>query len=155
MIECRDFFGNSHYVDASDLKNRQSVYGVYTIQGKVLLVKDPRSKRWELPGRGIEDNEDAMTALSREFVEETGLTIQGSIELIDSFIEYYYDIPSGEAWRSNRMFYSIEHVNGQILSKGNGNDTEQVSLIVLNKINGLKTAERIKTIIRLSQVSKN
>lgn len=56
------------------------VTGVLIRQGKVLLVKRAANDRmfpgfWELPGGKVEFNEDAIDALKREFLEETGLNV--------------------------------------------------------------------------------
>lgn len=49
--------------------------------GRLLLLDstdpgEPGSSWWELPGGGVEDGEDEVTALVREVLEETGLTVR-------------------------------------------------------------------------------
>lgn len=57
---------------------RVSVKGVVSIEGKILLIRE-KSKRWDLPGGGVEHNEDYLNALRREFKEE----IQGELDNVD------------------------------------------------------------------------
>jgi 8-oxo-dGTP pyrophosphatase MutT (NUDIX family) len=61
-----------------------SIKGVLLVDGRVLLVKNPRSE-WELPGGRIEDGEDHSTTLSREFTEELAVDIAVA-DQIDSYL---------------------------------------------------------------------
>jgi 8-oxo-dGTP pyrophosphatase MutT (NUDIX family) len=61
-----------------------SIKGVLLVDGRVLLVKNPRSE-WELPGGRIEDGEDHSTTLSREFAEELAVDIAVA-DQIDSYL---------------------------------------------------------------------
>lgn len=80
MIKCTDFYGKEHSVPEEKLVDRLSAYGIYISDGKILLIQDPRSLRWEIPGGGIEKNESISAGLSREVNEETGANITGPIE---------------------------------------------------------------------------
>ena len=47
--------------------------------GRVLLAKraiEPRAGHWDLPGGFLEEGEEALDGLRREFQEETGLEIE-------------------------------------------------------------------------------
>jgi 8-oxo-dGTP pyrophosphatase MutT (NUDIX family) len=61
-----------------------SIKGVLLVDGRVLLVKNPRSE-WELPGGHIGDGEDHSTTLSREFAEELAVDIAVA-DQIDSYL---------------------------------------------------------------------
>jgi ADP-ribose pyrophosphatase YjhB (NUDIX family) len=55
-----------------------AVQGVLERDGRVLLAKraiEPRLGHWDLPGGFLEEGEDALDGLRREFREETGLDV--------------------------------------------------------------------------------
>jgi len=43
-------------------------------EGRVLMILSPR-RDWEFPGGQVEEGEDLVTALQREVLEETGITV--------------------------------------------------------------------------------
>ncbi len=43
-------------------------------EGRVLMIRSPR-RDWEFPGGQVEEGEDLVTALQREVLEETGITV--------------------------------------------------------------------------------
>jgi 8-oxo-dGTP diphosphatase len=54
---------------------RMGARGIIEYDGKFFLVRNVVSPDfWCLPGGGIEKGEDVMTAISRELIEETGIT---------------------------------------------------------------------------------
>lgn len=59
--------------------------------GRVLLGRrayDPGSGRWDIPGGFIEEGEEALDGLRREFLEETGLEID-PVDFLGVWIEHY------------------------------------------------------------------
>jgi ADP-ribose pyrophosphatase YjhB (NUDIX family) len=70
-----------NYPATSDRFVRVSVYAILVRDGSILLcrlsdqLKDDQGK-WTLPGGGIEFGEPILNALSREILEETGLSIE-------------------------------------------------------------------------------
>lgn len=62
---------------------RPSVRGIIIKDNKVAMVYSNKYDYYKFPGGGIESNEDIITALKREVLEETGLTV------IDSSVEEY------------------------------------------------------------------
>lgn len=59
--------------------------------GRVLLARrarDPRKGHWDLPGGFVDEREEPVAALRREFVEETGLEVE-PLELLRIDIEPY------------------------------------------------------------------
>ena len=147
MITCTDFHGQPHQVEESDLIQRQSAYGVYITDRTVLLVLDPRSLRWELPGGGVEHGESVRQGLEREFFEETGLHIGGQLTPIREWVECFYDLPTNQAWRATRQFYKIEHVRGALRTGGNGDDSQEARLVALDELANISITEPVKNVI--------
>jgi 8-oxo-dGTP diphosphatase len=54
-------------------------------KGNILLVKPDYKKTWQLPGGGVEANEDPKVAAIRESKEETNVAIDGAdLKIIDT-----------------------------------------------------------------------
>ena len=63
------------YDNSFERFKRPSVRGVIIKDGKIALVYSKKYDYYKFPGGGIENNEDHITTLKREVLEETGLTI--------------------------------------------------------------------------------
>lgn len=48
------------------------VYGVAFLEGRFIMVYNPKRKGWEMPGGKIEEGESEIEAMKREFREEVG-----------------------------------------------------------------------------------
>jgi 8-oxo-dGTP diphosphatase len=72
-----------------------AVQGVLERDGRVLLAKraiEPRLGHWDLPGGFLEEGEDALDGLRREFREETGLEVEPAAWLgafLDPYNNYF------------------------------------------------------------------
>ena len=62
---------------------REFCYGIAEVNGKIMLVFSEKDDDYSLPGGGIEEGEDLILGLKREFLEETGYTIIKEDHLID------------------------------------------------------------------------
>lgn len=97
---------------------RMSVYGVCPRgEREIAIVRIGREAPFEydLPGGGIEHDEDEAGALIREFSEETGLTVWPN-RIIGRAGQYW--INKGEPRNSLSSFYEVE------LSASDGEPTE-------------------------------
>ena len=97
---------------------RPTVYGICPRgEASIAIVRIGREAPFEhdLPGGGIERDEDEAAALMREFVEETGLTVWPD-RMIGRAGQYW--INEGEARNSLAAFYEVE------LSSGDGEPSE-------------------------------
>jgi 8-oxo-dGTP diphosphatase len=68
-----------------------AVEGVLERDGKVLLSKraiEPRRGYWDLPGGFLEEGEEPLDGLAREFREETGLAVR-PLEWLGTHLEPY------------------------------------------------------------------
>jgi len=148
-VLCTDFYGKTHTVDHTRLIDRLSVYGIYVASGAVLLIQDPRSLRWELPGGGVEVGETPEQGLIREFEEETGVTPIGMFTFLKEWEEYFYDVVGQQAWRSKRMFYHVEKIalTEKLLINGNGEDSATARLVARAELDGLHIAPNIRSLI--------
>jgi len=91
--------------------------------GLVLIAQriDKTSEAWQMPQGGIDEGEDAQTALHRELLEEIGTN---KINILHEYPEWlYYDLPEAIRPRLWKGRY-----NGQrqkwFLTRFTGNDTD-------------------------------
>lgn len=152
---CTDFYGKEHLVETAKLIDRTSAYGIYIEDKKVLLIQDPSSLRWELPGGGIEQQETIREGLIREFLEETGVIPEGPFRLLREWTEYFFDTPSQQGWRAQRMFYTIEKMKShKFLTAGNGIDTASAQMLSINSLANLDIMPRIRETVLLAHESR-
>lgn len=90
-----------------------SIHGVYfDSRGRVLLIKDSNSLLWGFPGGKIEKGETHKGALHREFLEETGMRIQGSLTYLTRLNDNI----------KQRYFYRVKGIEGHLNEQGNDED---------------------------------
>ena len=61
-----------------------SIKGVLLLDGRVVLVKNPRDE-WELPGGRVDSGENHAQTLAREFAEELSIEVSPG-QRIDSYV---------------------------------------------------------------------
>jgi 8-oxo-dGTP diphosphatase len=106
------------------MKN-QSVIGILFSEdkSKVLLIKRRDVPVWVLPGGGIEDNESADAAITREIFEETGY----NVSIIRKVGEY---IPINKLAKYTYL-YEIKIIKGEIST---GSETREIAFFPLDKL---------------------
>ena len=52
-----------------------TAYGIAFKGNRFLMVYNPKRNGWEMPGGHVEDGESVRSAVSREFVEECGYSV--------------------------------------------------------------------------------
>jgi ADP-ribose pyrophosphatase YjhB (NUDIX family) len=80
--------GSSYYAGSAP-----AVEGVLERDGKVLLARrgvEPRRGYWDLPGGFLDEGEDALAGLEREFLEETGIAVR-PVAWLGTHVEPYDD----------------------------------------------------------------
>lgn len=129
-ISVSDAIGDQHLISLDAILPRTAIYAVVINDGQFLMVKDTKSGLWEFPGGGVDANESEVAALKRELWEETGLFTDDAQlnpdQPIFSANELFYDLTSRQAWNTQRKFYLISNISGQISSSGNGSDAAEV-----------------------------
>lgn len=85
---------------------RLGVFAVVKRGDDILLVHQPESGRWSLPGGGVHIGESPEGALARELSEEAGLAI-GSCQIIGTH-DNVYDPGDGILRHGVRLLYLVE-----------------------------------------------
>ena len=68
-----------------------AVQGLLVRDGRVLIGRrkiEPKKGYWDLPGGFLEEGEEPLAGLRREFLEETGLEVE-PVEWVGAFIDPY------------------------------------------------------------------
>lgn len=91
LVKCRTLFNEEKYVPAESLLQRPSVYGLVIHDQQILVAKTSYTKRYVLPGGGVQKGEALDLALIREIREETGIVVQVGPFLHFETDLFYYD----------------------------------------------------------------
>jgi len=147
-VTCYDFEGNPHEVEESKVKPRTSCYGIYFSHDQILLTNDIGTDKWDLPGGGMEEGESKEETLIREFEEETGLIVE-EYSYFQTIKEYFY-LNQGEAWDSERNYYLVKTVSGNLQNQINKFGTAEAKFISINHLNDFNIKTSIKQLIHLA-----
>lgn len=104
MVSCHTLFGGTKIVPADSLVQRPSVYGLIFHDRKILLGRAVYTRKYVLPGGGIEKGETIAEALEREVEEETGIHVEVGTFLHFQTDFFYYD-PLDVAFHSFMFYY--------------------------------------------------
>ena len=91
LVKCRTLFNEEKYVPSESMIQRPSVYGFIIHKQQLLVAKAQYTKRYVLPGGGIEKGEAIDAALKREIREETGIGVEIKEFLHFETDFFYYD----------------------------------------------------------------
>ncbi len=141
QITVTDRNGKKWQFDENQAVYRKSNYGLIVHQNQILLVKDARSHKWEIPGGGVDEGETDQQGLLREMKEETGLDADLSqMELIESVKGYYKPLDLEVPWKTDRNYYQIgvKNPDGEILTQGNGDDISHCQWVEIDNLDSLE-----------------
>ncbi len=85
---------------------RETCFGLYSKDGKVLVTYDKKYNQYTFIGGGIDPGESKIDTLRREFLEEVGITIKDIKEFIT--IDCYWLANGDYPMESKANFYLID-----------------------------------------------
>lgn len=102
------------------------MYGVLVENGKALLTntKVPSGAIVNFPGGGLELGESPIEALTREFMEETGITVSVAELLFCS--QAFQQNPEYPSEQLIHIYYRVHRITGEICQGGNNDDVLDV-----------------------------
>lgn len=116
------------------MANIKSVYGCYrNNDGNILIIKDANSNKWGFPGGNVEPGENQESALAREFIEETGLTIN----------KKPICFKEQKSVNKDRLFFKISSVSGELLPTGNTIDVSNAGYYSIFQMNTMDLADGV------------
>jgi 8-oxo-dGTP pyrophosphatase MutT (NUDIX family) len=123
MVTCNAFLGGTKNISKTKLRFRPAVYALIPQDDQVLLVSMRRTKKYYLPGGGIDLGEKIEDALKREVREETGIKVE-----VGQFVHFqedffYYD-PSDEAYHSMLFYYLCRPITFELADEAHIDDGE-------------------------------
>ena len=115
-------------------KFRVALYGVLVENNQVLMAttRVPSGLITNFPGGGLELGEAPLEAVAREFHEETGLTVAVKELLFCS--QQFQQNPEYPTEQLMHIFYRVERLGGQLITKGNNDDVASVEWATLQDL---------------------
>lgn len=115
-------------------KFRVALYGVLVENNQVLMANTrvPSGIITNFPGGGLELGEAPLKAVTREFHEETGLTVAVKELLFCS--QQFQQNPEYPTEQLMHIFYRVERVGGEIITQGNNDDVASVEWATLEAL---------------------
>src|SRR3989344_4219671 len=155
-VICHDIKGREHVVAIEKLIWRPSVYGILIEDNKILL--SPQWDGYDFPGGGMDLHETVHEGLVREFLEETGFTVQPQqlIACESSFFYPKYSKLSTQPANTVLIYYTVTLVKGRLSTDG-FDETEKAyakiaEWIDLDKIEALKFLNPVDSVAIIKRV---
>jgi mutator protein MutT len=115
-------------------KFRVALYGVLIENNRVLVTNTrvPSGIITNFPGGGLELGEAPVEAVSREFQEETGITV--AIQELLFCSQQFQQNPEYPTEQLIHIFYRVERMGGELITHGNNDDVASVEWVSLNDL---------------------
>ncbi|MCS7462352.1 NUDIX hydrolase [Paenibacillus doosanensis] len=123
-------------------------YGICVFEEKLLVIQKgngPYVGRYDLPGGTIEPNETVTEAVKREFIEETGITvnIRRNLGVCDFLIPYELPRRGTTHIHHVAVIYLVEHISGAAIEnpqKFEGQDSLGACWVQINDIHSANSS---------------
>ena len=122
---------------------RVAAYGVVIENEQILLCQLTESRRWTLPGGGLDFAEHPKQAVAREVEEETGLTV--SVHDVIGVHSYTLARPD-DALQCIQIVYRATVTGGSLRSELNGT-TDLCQWQNINELSALDTVDMIHELL--------
>lgn len=128
------------------------VYGILIKDKKILLIKKSRGAykgMFDLPGGGIEFGEKIESALKREFMEETGITIKDYSFFSNNeyFCDYINDANEPRKLHHIGIYYTVSASFDTIKTDSDGHDSLGAEFINISELDKIEIAPIAKKMI--------
>ena len=111
-------------------KKRESAYGIFIEDKKVLCVKPTWASLWEFPGGGKKEKESITDALKRELSEETGHElITYDKKPIQTMQTKFYADDLNKYFDSTMHFFTIKKMGTQNKDMINNKEIVEVAMV--------------------------
>lgn len=121
--------------------NAFGIYGIYQPSQDMLLVikknRGPYSKRFDLPGGSMEDNEGLDETLKREVYEETGTQLIKYTQLGVASFRYPWNYLNFNYNKHIAVFNLLEEISGNIqqsVKQFDGQDSSGATVVKLSSL---------------------
>lgn len=131
-VICHDIFGQKKEIPANQLIFRPAVYGIFIENQQVLLLEEPQSSLWQLPGGPLASHHPPIQALLTFFRLQTGLIVNPGPML---FVEDRYVLDGdGQAWQHSALYYAVRRPVGANAGLATGKSTAVFDWLSLRDI---------------------
>lgn len=143
-ITFRDVNGNVvELKEGKEVGFRPGVYCfVFNSKNEILLIRDRTANgTWEVPGGGLELNEEVFDAVIREVKEETGYDIELSSDDIFHFEQMFGYWVSKDFFGNGMYFFFLGKLKNENRGESNFDEGEVIEEVKWVKIDELKDYE--------------
>ena len=90
---------------------RISAYALIRSENRILMIRDNESRKWELPGGGVELNETIARGIVRECYEETGYRVRSVGDPVYLIEKYFYSDFWKSFYHAVSLIYNVQLVH--------------------------------------------